>query len=234
MTAHGASREALAAARERLDGADGLDVRGRVEPRRRAGRRHRAAQPREARPRRVLTDPAQPGEAKAELAQRLLGAQVGGPTADPWPAWCARAGPQSRDLVDALEELASIADLTAAAAAERALDDVEDELFRFGRIVSSNTELRAALTDRTASKAAKSELLHRPPAAGAADHPNATPGDAPAGPRPGRSLQAGLESLSKLAADRRNRMVAVVTSAVPLSDGSRSSASAPLGGSTAA
>jgi F-type H+-transporting ATPase subunit delta len=34
----------------------------------------------------------------------------------------------------------------------------------------------------------------------------------------GRSLEAGLESLSKLAAERRNRMVAVVTSAVPLSD----------------
>ncbi|MFC8911571.1 ATP synthase F1 subunit delta, partial [Streptomyces cinereoruber] len=34
----------------------------------------------------------------------------------------------------------------------------------------------------------------------------------------GRSLEAGLESLSKLAAARRDRMVAVVTSAVPLSD----------------
>ncbi|MFE7428012.1 F0F1 ATP synthase subunit delta, partial [Streptomyces sp. NPDC057545] len=34
----------------------------------------------------------------------------------------------------------------------------------------------------------------------------------------GRSLEAGLESLSKLAAERRDRMVAVVTSAVPLSD----------------
>ena len=34
----------------------------------------------------------------------------------------------------------------------------------------------------------------------------------------GRSLEAGLESLSKLAAARRDRMVAVVTSAVPLTD----------------
>ena len=54
---------------------------------------------------------------------------------------------QSRNLVDTLEELANIADLTAAQRANT-LDDVEDELFRFGRIVSSNTELRAALTDR--------------------------------------------------------------------------------------
>ncbi len=34
----------------------------------------------------------------------------------------------------------------------------------------------------------------------------------------GRSLDGGLNALSKLAADRRDRMVAVVTSAVPLSD----------------
>ena len=60
--------------------------------------------------------------------------------------------------MDALEELADTADLTAAQQAG-ALDDVEDELFRFGRIVSSNTELRAALTDRAATTAAKGELL---------------------------------------------------------------------------
>ncbi len=44
----------------------------------------------------------------------------------------------------------------------------------------------------------------------------------------GRSLETGLESLSKLAADRRNRMVAVVTSAVPLSDGQRERLGAAL------
>ena len=43
---------------------------------------------------------------------------------------------QSRDLVDSLEELANIAELTAAQQAG-SLDDVEDELFRFGRIVAS-------------------------------------------------------------------------------------------------
>ena len=37
----------------------------------------------------------------------------------------------------------------------------------------------------------------------------------------GRSLEAGLEALSRLAAERRGRSVAVVTSAVPLSDQQR-------------
>ena len=44
----------------------------------------------------------------------------------------------------------------------------------------------------------------------------------------GRSLEAGLESLSKLAAERRDRMVAVVTSAVPLSDAQKQRLGAAL------
>lgn len=108
--------------------------------------------------RRVLTDPAQAGEAKAELAQRLLGSQVGGQTVDLVSGLVRSRWSQSRDLVDALELLAALADLTAAQKAGT-LDSVEDELFRFGRIVSSNTGLRAALTDRKATVSAKGELL---------------------------------------------------------------------------
>ena len=63
--------------------------------------------------------------------------------------------------MDSLEELAATADLTAAQQSG-ALDDVEDELFRFGRIVASSTELRAALTDRTATVAAKSRAAAQP------------------------------------------------------------------------
>ncbi|MFD7606504.1 F0F1 ATP synthase subunit delta [Streptomyces mirabilis] len=225
MTAHGASREALAAARERLDAltdstsVDAVQLADELAA-------VTTLLSREVSLRRVLTDPAQPGEAKAELAQRLLGGQVGGPTADLVAGLVRSRWSQPRDLVDALEELASIADLTAAQRAN-ALDDVEDELFRFGRIVSSNTELRAALTDRTASKAAKSELLHSLLGGRANPTTERLVTRLVAAPR-GRSLEAGLESLSKLAAERRNRMVAVVTSAVPLSDGQKQRLGAAL------
>lgn len=123
---------------------------------------------------------------------------------------------QSRDLVDALEELTNLADLTGAQKSG-ALDDVEDELFRFGRIVGSNTGLRSALTDRAATGAAKSELLRSLLGGRANEVTERLVERLVTAPR-GRSLEAGLESLSKLAADRRDRMVAVVTSAVPLSD----------------
>ncbi|CAM5396810.1 ATP synthase subunit delta OS=Streptomyces parvulus OX=146923 GN=atpH PE=3 SV=1 [Streptomyces parvulus] len=212
---HGASREALAAARERLDAltdstsADAATLAGELAA-------VTALLHREVSLRRVLTDPAQAGEAKAELAQRLLGTQVSGPAVDLVAGMVRSRWSQSRDLVDALEELANTADLTAAQKAGR-LDDVEDELFRFGRIVSSNTELRAALTNRSASTSAKGELLRSLLGNRADASTERLVTRLVTAPR-GRSLETGLESLSKLAADRRDRMVAVVTSAVPLSD----------------
>ncbi|MBG0852479.1 F0F1 ATP synthase subunit delta [Streptomyces spinoverrucosus] len=212
---NGASREALAAARERLDA---LTDSTSVDAARLADELAAvtALLDREVGLRRVLTDPAQAGEAKAELVQRLLGAQVGGETADLVSGTVRSRWSQSRDLVDALEELTNTADLTAAQAAGT-LDSVEDELFRFGRIVASSTELRAALTDRKATTSAKSELLRSLLGGRAAEATERLVTRLVTAPR-GRSLEAGLESLSKLAADRRDRMVAVVTSAVPLSD----------------
>ena len=50
------------------------------------------------------------------------------------------------DLTDATEQLAVTA-IIAAAEHEGRLDDLEDELFRFGRIVASQPELRIALTN---------------------------------------------------------------------------------------
>ncbi|MCN9240130.1 F0F1 ATP synthase subunit delta [Streptomyces sp. RY43-2] len=212
---NGASREALAAARERLDAlTDSTSVDAAQLADELAA--VTALLDREASLRRVLTDPAQPGEAKAELAQRLLDGQVSGATADLVAGMVRTRWSQPRDLVDAVEELANIADLTAAEKAN-GLDDVEDELFRFGRIATSNTELRSALTDRAATASAKGELVRRLLGGRAHVTTERLVTRLVTAPR-GRSLEAGIESLSKLAAARRDRLVAVVTSAVPLSD----------------
>ncbi|MET3986519.1 F0F1 ATP synthase subunit delta [Streptomyces sp. PvR034] len=212
---NGASREALAAARERLDA---LTDNTSVDVAKLAGELAAvtAMLDREVSLRRVITDPAQAGEAKAELVGRLLNGQVGGETLDLVSGMVRSRWSRPRDLVDALEELADTAELTGAHRSG-ALDDVEDELFRFGRIVASSTELRAALTDRTAPGSAKGALLAS--LLGGKAHPVSERLVARLVTHPrGRSLEAGLESLSKLAAERRSRMVATVTSAVPLSD----------------
>ncbi|MET9361329.1 F0F1 ATP synthase subunit delta [Streptomyces sp. NPDC006632] len=222
---NGASREALAAARERLDA---LMDRTSVDAAK-LGDELAAVTTlldREVSLRRVLTDPAQAGEARAQLAARLFGGQVGGETGDLVGGMVRSRWSQSRDLVDSLEELASTADLTAAQQAGT-LDDVEDELFRFGRIVTASPELRSALTSRTATVAAKSELLRS--LLGGRANPVTERLVTRLVTRPrGRSLEAGLESLSKLAAGRRDRMVAVVTSAVPLTDLQKSRLGAAL------
>ncbi|MFF0743964.1 F0F1 ATP synthase subunit delta [Streptomyces sp. NPDC004111] len=212
---NGASREALGNARNSLDA---LTDTSSVDAAKLAGDLSAvtALLDREVSLRRVLTDPSQSGEAKAELAGRLLDGQVSGAAVDLVKGMVRARWSQSRDLVDTAEELANTADLTAAQQAGT-LDNVEDELFRFGRIVSSNTALRSALTDKSATTAAKSELL-RSLLGGRADKATERLVVRLVTQPRGRSLEAGLESLSKLAAERRNRMVAEVTSAVPLTD----------------
>ncbi|WKX72627.1 F0F1 ATP synthase subunit delta [Streptomyces sp. XD-27] len=212
---NGASREALASARERFDALTDNTAVDAVKLAEELAA-VTALLDREVSLRRVLTDPAQAGEAKAELAGRLLGSQVGGETVDLVSGMVRSRWSRSRDLVDAIEELADSADLVAAQRTD-ALDDVEDELFRFSRIVSGSTELRAALTDRVAGDQAKAELLSRLLGGRANPVTERLVVRLVAHPR-GRSLEAGLTALSKLAAERRDRMVAVVTSAVPLSD----------------
>ncbi|WP_410536436.1 F0F1 ATP synthase subunit delta [Streptomyces sp. KL2] len=215
---NGASREALAAARERLDA---LTDSTSVDAARLAEELAAvtALLDREVSLRRVLTDPAQPGEAKAELVGRLLGGQVGGEAVDLVSGMVRSRWSRSRDLVDAVEQLADVADLTAAER-DGTLDDVEDELFRFSRTVASSPELRAVLGGKItddALKAAKTELLRRLLGGRARPATERLVVRLVRQPR-GRSLEGGLEALSRLAAERRNRSVAVVTSAVPLSD----------------
>ncbi|WP_326596534.1 F0F1 ATP synthase subunit delta [Streptomyces sp. NBC_01803] len=217
----GASREALDAARERLvaltdntgvDAAalatDLAAVTGLLD--------------RETSLRRVLTDPAQAGERKAELVRRLLTGQVGGEAVDLVSGTVRSRWSSSRGLVDAIEELADTADLIAA---ERAgvLDSVEDELFRFGRVVSTSPELRAALSvkdDSPAAVSAKAGLVRELLSGRVQAVTERLVIRLVERPR-GRSLDAGLNALSTMAAARRNRSVAVVTSAVPLDDRQR-------------
>ncbi|MCX3064103.1 F0F1 ATP synthase subunit delta [Streptomyces beihaiensis] len=221
----GASREALATARERLQA---LTDTSSVDPAALAEQLAAVTEllDREVALRRVLTDPVQPAEARADLVGRLLAGQVDGPAVDLVTGMVRSRWSSSRDLVDAVEELAADADL---AAAERAgaLDSVEDELFRFGRIIQSNSALRSALSDRKATADAKRELLHSLLGGRADAVTERLVMRLVTRPR-GRSLETGLETMSKLAAARRGRGVATVTSAVPLTDGQKQRLGAAL------
>ncbi|WP_441250245.1 F0F1 ATP synthase subunit delta [Kitasatospora sp. McL0602] len=222
----GASREALAAGRQNLDSLTddtSVDVVKLAEELTAVT----ALLDREVSLRRVLTDPSRSGQDKAQLVGSLLAGQVSGETVDLVSGLVRSRWSGGRDLVDTVEELSAYAEIIAAEKAGT-LDDVEDELFRFGRIVSGSHELRSALTEPKAGKADKAALIAKLLGGRA----NAATGRLVTAlvtnPR-GRSLEQGLESYSKLAAARRDRVVARVTTAVPLSDSQKERLSGALG-----
>jgi F-type H+-transporting ATPase subunit delta len=133
---------------------------------------------------------------------------------------------QSRDLVDALEELADTADLTTAER-DGSLDAVEDELFRFERILDAEPTLRDALTNRNLPGEAKRELLHRL-LDGKVNGVTSTLIERVVLEPRGRTIEAALRELSSLAAKRRQRLIAHVTSAVELTENEQRDLAAAL------
>ena len=144
------------------------------------------------------------------LAGKLSDAAVDIAAAAAGERWSA-----TRDLADTLEHAGVIAEVNAAEQAGQA-DELEDELFRFGRVVAADSALRDAITDRTVATAARRSLV-RSLLAGKASAPTvALAGQAVAGRH--RSFDAAVQYFIKVAADRRERLVATVRSAAPLSE----------------
>ena len=107
--------------------------------------------------RRALSDPAGKPEDRAALARRLFAGKVSDVTLDLVETVASQRWSHPIDLVDAFMTLATEASLDAANVRGE-LDGVEDELFRFGRIVSGDRELGRLLSDRKASAEGKRAL----------------------------------------------------------------------------
>jgi F-type H+-transporting ATPase subunit delta len=168
--------------------------------------------------RRALADSGKPSGEKADVTRRLLHGRVSeateGLVADAASSHWATTG----DFADALEQLA-IEALATAAQYGGSLDDLEDDLFRFARVVSGQTGLRAALTGATTADAKTSLLtsLLSNKVSGASlslitqvlTHPR------------GRSPQAVLDLAAGIAARRREQLIAVVRAATELTAAQR-------------
>jgi F-type H+-transporting ATPase subunit delta len=222
----GASRESLGAARERLDtlatvpGTDMVQLAQELDS-------VVILLDSTVSLRRVLTDATRSGEARAAFLAQLLAGQVSGTTVDLLGGLVRTRWSRPRDLVDALDELAVNAELIAAER-DGKLDDLEDELFRFGRIVMGDRALRSALTDPGVANARKAVLVSGLLEGRAQPVTQRLITRLVAHPR-SRNLEHGLESYARLAADRRRRMVALVTVALPLSEEQRTRLAAALG-----
>jgi F-type H+-transporting ATPase subunit delta len=164
--------------------------------------------------RRALTDPAREPEAKAGLIRSLLTGKVSAATLDLMSGLVSDRWSVPRDLADAAEELAARAVVISADKAGK-LDDLEDELFRFGRVVAGQPDLRAALADPFLPAERKSGLIHALLDGKVTSAAERLIIQAALEPR-GRTLDTSLEAYAKLAAERRQRVVAVVRVATTL------------------
>jgi F-type H+-transporting ATPase subunit delta len=166
--------------------------------------------------RRALSDPSSPAEGKQGIVDALLGERLHQDVVGLVRQAAGLRWSSSRDLVDALEQLAVLSALSVAEK-DGSLDEVEDELFRFERIVAAEPQLRAALTDRALPDDRKSELLDRLVKDKVKPITFGLLRRAVLSPR-GRTLERVVADLTTLAAARRDRLVARVTSATELDD----------------
>lgn len=164
--------------------------------------------------RRALADPSRAAWPKRELAAKLFAGRISAPAMSVLEAAVSGRWVNDRDLIDAIERL-GIDSVLAGAEQDGTLDQVEEELFRFERVVAGDTALREALGKRDVDGSYKADLvvrllsgkvladtlwlLQRPVL-----HPR------------GRRYQAAIWRQLRIAADRQRQITAVVTSAIPL------------------
>ena len=158
--------------------------------------------------RRALSDPSKPADEKGAIVGALLHGKVGPVTEELVAAIVRSRWASSADMTDAVEQLAVEA-FAFAAQEDHQLDDLEDELFRFSRVVAGEPELRVALTDPVLPADHKRDLLN------ALLENKVTPvalrliTEMSLHPR-GRPLVVSLDMCTRIVAQRRQRLIAVV------------------------
>ncbi len=168
--------------------------------------------------RRILSEPSVEPKQRSGMAKSLLDGKVSAEAVQVVAAAVAERWSRGRDLVDALERCAVIAEATKADQSGH-LDSLEDDLFRFSRILAANPDLRDALSDRSAPLDAKRSLLDGLVEGKVAPVTQELLDQLLVGRQ--RSLAAGLAHYQEITATRRQRWVATVWVAAPLSDDQR-------------
>jgi F-type H+-transporting ATPase subunit delta len=166
--------------------------------------------------RRTLSDPGIDADRKVQVVDALFADRLDGAAVELLREVGRQRWSEPRDVVDALEAVA-VETALQGAEDEGVLDEVEDELFRFERIVAGEPALRAALTNRNLPDERKAQLLHRLLDGKTSGVSFALVERAVLASR-GRTVERVLDEFTALAAKRRERLIARVTTAVPLDD----------------
>jgi F-type H+-transporting ATPase subunit delta len=164
--------------------------------------------------RRALSDPAGKPADRAALARRLFGAKLSDDALDLVETVARLRWSRPFDLVEAAAALGTEAALEAAENREE-LDGVEDDLFRFGRIVEGDRDLFRILADRAAPAAGKRALLDRLVAAKVSPVTELLLRNVLSA-RYAASPELEIERLADAASRRRGQSIARVTTGVAL------------------
>lgn len=178
--------------------------------------------------RRALVDPSRDAAAKRGLVEGLFGSRISSAAATVVNALVSQRWADDRDLGDATETLAVEA-LVASAEAGGRLDSLEEDLFRFGRLVAADSGLRDALSAHGGDETVKVALVEALLGGKASAETIHLVRQAAVSPR-GRRFGRVVESYLAIAAKRRDQLTATVTVALPLDDAQRQRLAAALSG----
>lgn len=165
--------------------------------------------------RRTLSDPARTGTDRAELLGSLLDGKVTEDTAALIRLVVAGRWSSSSELLNAIERL-GVEALLASADSAGELADVEDELFRFGKLIDANPELAAEMGNTSVPASRRAHLV-RSLLEGKATPATIRLAELALEGFGGRNVAGSLSRLVELAAARRDRQIAYVTVAAALS-----------------
>lgn len=165
--------------------------------------------------RRVITDPGTPEAARADFVRGVLAGKVSVTCIEFVARAAQRRWSGGRTFTAALERQAVRSELLRADRAGQ-LDETEDELFRFARLVESDGALRNALAERSVGASHRERLVDEL-LQGRATPATVVLAKRAVGSRE-RSYGHALESYINLAAAQKNRVIATVRVARPLTE----------------
>jgi len=172
---------------------------------------------------RYLTVPAEDSAPRVRLIERILEGKVADPTLDVVRAAVSERWSANRDLVDAIEHLSRQA-LLKVAENEGRIDEVEDQLFRFSRLLDAQPRLAILLGDHTSPAEGRVGLLRNvlKSVGGRSNRiTNALLSHTVELLRGHQTADEAVQSLAESAVARRGEVVAQVSAAAELTDAQR-------------
>jgi F-type H+-transporting ATPase subunit delta len=171
---------------------------------------------------RYLTVPAEDATPRVRLIERLVADKVGTPALDMLRAAVSLRWSDGSDLIDAVELVAQHALLVRAERAGQ-VDEVEDQLFRFSRVLDTQPRLDALLGDEKAPADGRVRLLHNvlDSAGGEANSIAVALLSQTVELLRGQQAQQAVLGLAEVVVARRGEIVAQVAAAAELTDAQR-------------